>query len=108
MSNNGKIRLLWIEGESRNIIVSDVNGCKCLNIFSVNSTLNITSLAVDKYNIYWTTNKSMCSIRIKELNDMPMIENGTSVYCLNNVTAVYTIDGLSESSELSNTSYKLI
>lgn len=98
MSNSGKIRLLWIEGESRNIIVSDINGCKCLNIFSVNSTLNITSLAVDKHNIYWTTNKLMCSIKIRELNDAPMIENDASLYCLNNVTAVYTIDGLSESS----------
>jgi len=99
MSNSGKIRLLWIEGENQNIIVSDVNGCKCLNIFSVNSTLKITSLAVDKHNIYWTTNKSMCSIKIRELNDTPVIENGASLYCLNNVTAVYTIGGLSESSE---------
>lgn len=102
VSSNGIMRILWIEGKHQNIIVSDINGCKCSIIFSINSTLNLTSLAVDKHNIYWTTNKSMCSIRIKELNDTPMVENDTSLYCLNNITAVYTIDGLSESSESQN------
>jgi len=91
------MRLLWVEGKYRNIIVSDINGCKCSVIFPVNSTLNLTSLAVDKHNIYWTTNQSMCSIRIKDLNDRPIIENNTSLYCLKHITAVYTIDGLTES-----------
>ncbi|XP_022182108.1 proto-oncogene tyrosine-protein kinase ROS-like isoform X3 [Myzus persicae] len=97
ISNSGKMRLLWVEGKHRNIIVSDINGCKCSIIFHVNSTFNLTSLAVDKHNIYWTTNQSMCSIRIKDLNDKPIIENNASLNCLNNITAVYTIDGLSES-----------
>lgn len=99
MSNNGKMKLLWIEGKNKNIIVSDINGCKCSVVFTTNSSLNLTSLAVDKHNIYWTTNKSMCSIKIKELNDTPMIENDTALFCVNNVTAVYTIDGLSDSSK---------
>lgn len=98
ISNSGKMKLLWVEGKHRNIIVSDVNGCKCSIMFSTNSTQGITSLAVDKNNIYWTTNTSMCSIRTKELNDSLMIENDASIYCFDNVTAVYTIDGLSESS----------
>lgn len=99
VSNSGKLKILWIEGEHRNIIVSDVNGCKCSIIFSINSTCNLTSLAIDKYNIYWTTNKSMCSIKIIELNDILYIKNGASLYCLNNVTAVYTIDGLTDLSK---------
>jgi len=99
MSNSGKLRLLWVEGKRRNIIVSDVNVCKCSIIFSVNSLLSVTSLAIDKHNIYWTTNQSMCSSKIKELNDTPMITTNSSLYCLDNVTAVYTIDGLSESSK---------
>lgn len=99
MSTSGKIRLLWVEGRHRKIIVSDVNGCKCSVVFTLNSALDLTSLAVDKHNIYWTTNKSMCSLMIKELNDVPTIQNNASMYCLNNVTAVYTIDGLPESSK---------
>lgn len=98
-SNSGKMRLLWVEGKNQNIVVSDVNGCKCSTIFSLNSTLILTSLAIDKHNIYWTTNKSMCSIRISELNDTPVIEKNVSLYCVNNVTAVYTIDGLSDPSK---------
>ncbi|XP_050056431.1 proto-oncogene tyrosine-protein kinase ROS isoform X5 [Aphis gossypii] len=97
ISNSGKMKLLWVEGKHRNIIVSDINGCKCSVIFPINSTLNLTSLAVDKNNIYWTTNQSMCSIRIKDLNDKPIMENNASLYCLNHITAVYTIDGLTES-----------
>lgn len=100
MSNNGKARLLWVEGKHRNLVVSDINGCKCSIIFLVNSTSNLTSLAIDKHYIYWTTNKSMCSIQFKEFNDIPMIENDALLYCLNNVTSVYTINGLSESSKL--------
>lgn len=99
VSNSGKMRLLWVEGKRRNIIVSDVYGCKCSVIFSMNSTLHLTSLAVDKHNIYWITNKTMCLLKIKELNDRPVVENYTSLHCLNNITAVYTIDGLSESSK---------
>lgn len=99
MSNSGKMRLLWVEGKYRNIIVSDINGCKCSVIFPINSTSNLTSLAIDKHNIYWTTNQSMCSIRIKDLNDKPIMENNASLYCLNNITAVYTTDGLTESSK---------
>ncbi|XP_025412408.1 proto-oncogene tyrosine-protein kinase ROS isoform X3 [Sipha flava] len=99
MSNNGKARLLWVESKHRNIVVSDINGCKCSIIFLVNSTSNLTSLAIDKHYIYWTTNKSMCSIPFKEFNDIPMIKDDTSLYCINNVTSVYTIDGLSESNK---------
>lgn len=107
VSSSGIMRLLWIESKRQNIIVSDVNGCKCSIIFSINSTLNLTSLAVDKHNIYWTTNKSMCSIKIKEFNDTPIIQNDTSLYCLNNVTAIYTIDGLSESSKEQKLLFKI-
>lgn len=99
MSSNGKARLLWVEGKHRNIVVSDINGCKCSIIFLVNSTSYLTSLAIDKHNIYWTTNQLMCSIKFKELNDIPMIEDNALLYCLNNITSVYTIDGLSESSK---------
>lgn len=100
IANSGKMRLLWVEGKHQNIIVSDINGCKCSVIFSINSTFHLTSLAVDKHNIYWTTNQSMCLIKIKELNDKPTMENNASLYCLNNnITAVYTIDGLFESSK---------
>lgn len=100
VSNSGKMKILWIEGNHRNIIVSDVDGCKCSIVFSTNSTRNLTSLAIDKYNIYWTTNKSMCSIKIIEFNDIPTIKNDASLYCLNNVTAVYSIDGLPDLSKL--------
>lgn len=100
MSNNGKMRLLWVGGKHQNIMVSDVNGCKCSAIFAINSTLNLTSLAVNKNFIYWTTNKSMCSVQIKELNDSPIVENNALLSCLDNVSAVYRIDELSESSKL--------
>lgn len=98
-SNNGKMRLLWVGGKHQNIIVSDVNGCKCSTIFSINSTLNISSLAVDKNFIYWTTQKSMCSVQIKELNDSPIVVNNASISCLVNISAVYRINELSESSK---------
>lgn len=99
ITNNGKMRLLWVGGKHQNIIVSDVHGCKCSIIYSVNSTAHLTSLAVDKHKIYWIINKTMCSLKIKELNDIPVVENNASLDCLNNITAVYTIDGLSESSK---------
>lgn len=98
ISNSGKPRLIWVESKHQNIIVSDINGCKCSVMFSVNSSFYITTLAVDKHNIYWTTNESMCSRSIQELNDLPIVQNDSSLYCLKNVTAVYTIDGLTESS----------
>lgn len=100
VSNSGKMRLLWVEGKHRNIIVSDFNGCKCSILFPTNSSLNLTSLAIDKSAIYWTTNKSMCSLKIKELNDLPVVQYDDSLYCLGNITTVYTFDGLSESSKL--------
>lgn len=100
-SNSGKMRLLWVEGKHRNIIVSDFNGCKCSILFSTNSSLHLTSLAIDKSNIFWTTNKLMCSIKIKESNDMPVVQNDDSLYCINYITTIYTFDGLSESSKLS-------
>ncbi|XP_050428827.1 proto-oncogene tyrosine-protein kinase ROS isoform X2 [Adelges cooleyi] len=96
-SNNGSFKLLWVSGEQKNIITSDMNGCLCSILKSIYSTQSVTSLAVDKHYIYWTTNNTTCLLNIQEERDQLTIENHNIRSFLNNITAVFTIGEVPES-----------
>ncbi|XP_050535151.1 proto-oncogene tyrosine-protein kinase ROS-like [Daktulosphaira vitifoliae] len=97
ISNNGKNKLLWIDSDKQNIIISDIYGCECWTVKFMFPIHGITSMAVDRNNLFWTTNKkSLYFLSIEEENNLPIIKNYNTTNYLDNINAVFTIDRMPE------------